>query len=267
MTLDMGQSSIIAYLSPMIKAFIVDDEPAAISTLRLMIERYIPEITILKTTNRPQEALELIAEFQPDLVFMDIQMPGMTGFDLLRQLSNIDFGIIFTTAFDQYAIEAIRFSALDYLLKPIDAEELKSAVHRFIERKTAEAKIRADLYQNLLHNIRTTQAEFKLAISSSDGMYFFHPNQIIRLEAESNYTRFYFTDKKPLIVAKTLGEYEEMLVPYGFLRTHRTHLVNRSFVQSFLPEGVLLMKDNSKVEISRRRKEEVLDSLKKPAGA
>jgi two-component system LytT family response regulator len=251
----------------MIKAFIVDDEPAAITTLRLMIERYIPEITILKTTNRPQEALELITEFQPDLVFMDIQMPGMTGFDLLRQLNNIDFGIIFTTAFDQYAIEAIRFSALDYLLKPIDAEELKSAVHRFTERKTAEAKIRADLYQNLLHNIRTTQSEFKLAISSSDGMYFFHPNQIIRLEAESNYTRFYFTDKKPLIVAKTLGEYEEMLVPYGFLRTHRTHLVNRSFVQSFLPEGVLLMKDNSRVEISRRRKEEVLESLKKPAGA
>jgi two-component system LytT family response regulator len=123
------------------------------------------------------------------------------------------------------------------------------------------------LYQNLLHNIRATQGEFKLAISSSDGMYFFHPNEIIRLEAESNYTRFYFTDKKPLIVAKTLGEYEEMLAPYGFLRTHRTHLVNRSFVQSFLPEGLLLMKDNSRVEISRRRKEEVLESLKNPAGA
>jgi two-component system LytT family response regulator len=121
----------------MIKAFAVDDEPAAISTLRLMIERYVPEITLLKTTNHPQEALDLIDEYQPDLVFMDIQMPGMTGFDLLRQLKSIDFGIIFTTAFDQYAIEAIRFSALDYLLKPLDGEELKSAVHRFIERKSA----------------------------------------------------------------------------------------------------------------------------------
>jgi len=250
----------------MIKAFAVDDEPAAISTLRLMIEQYIPEIGELKTTNRPQDALELIAAIKPDLVFMDIQMPGMTGFDLLRQLNTIDFGIIFTTAYDQYAIEAIRFSALDYLLKPIDAEELKAAVQRFAERKTAEEKTRAELYQNLLHNIRNTQAEFKLAISSSDGMYFFHPNQIIRLEAESNYTRFFFTDKKPLIVAKTLGEYEEMLVPYGFLRTHRTHLVNRNFVQSFLPEGVLLMKDNSRVEISRRRKEEVLGSLRKISG-
>lgn len=246
----------------MIKAFAVDDEPAAITTLSLMIERYVPEITSLKTTNNPQEALALIAAYKPDLVFMDIQMPGFTGFDLLRQLDHIKFEIIFTTAFDQYAIEAIRFSALDYLLKPLDAEELKLAVQRFIAHKNEAEKSRADLYDNLLHNIRTTQAEFKLAISSSDGIFFFNPNQIIRLEAESNYTRFFFTDKKPLIVAKTLGEYEELLAPHGFLRTHRTHLVNRRYVQSFQPEGFLLMKDNSKVEISRRRKEEVLDSLR-----
>ena len=246
----------------MIKAFAVDDEPAAISTLSLMIERYVPEITTLKTTNRPQDALEIIASYQPDLVFMDIQMPGLTGFDVLRQLDHIKFEIIFTTAFDQYAIEAIRFSALDYLLKPIDAEELKQAVQRFITNKSEAEKSRADLYDNLLHNIKATQAEFKLAISSSDGVFFFNPNQIIRLEAESNYTRFFFTDKRPLIVAKTLGEYEELLSPHGFLRTHRTHLVNRKYVQSFQPEGYLLMKDNSKVEISRRRKEEVLETLR-----
>lgn len=246
----------------MIRAFAVDDEPAAINTLRLMIERYTPEITTLQTTNRPNEALEMIASYKPDLVFLDIQMPGLTGFDLLRQLDRINFEIIFTTAYDQYAIEAIRFSALDYLLKPIDAEDLKTAVQRFVKNKTAAEKSRSELYENLLHNIRTTQAEFRLAISSSDGMYFFNPNQIIRLEAESNYTRFFFTDKKPLIVAKTLGEYEELLVPHGFLRTHRTHLVNRNYVQSFQPEGFLLMKDNSRVEISRRRKDEVLETLK-----
>src|SRR5690349_11646756 len=105
----------------MIKAFAVDDEPAAITTLSLMIERYVPEITSLKTTNRPLEVLETIESYKPDLVFMDIQMPGLTGFDVLRQLTEINFEIIFTTAYDQYAIEAIRFSALDYLLKPIDA--------------------------------------------------------------------------------------------------------------------------------------------------
>src|SRR5690349_817735 len=121
----------------MIRAFAVDDEPAAINTLRLMIERYTPEITTLQTTNRPNEALEMIASYKPDLVFLDIQMPGLTGFDLLRQLDRINFEIIFTTAYDQYAIEAIRFSALDYLLKPIDAEDLKTAVQRFVKNKTA----------------------------------------------------------------------------------------------------------------------------------
>lgn len=246
----------------MIKAFAVDDEPAAISTLSLMIERYLPEITTLKTTNLPQEAGEIIANYKPDLVFMDIQMPGFTGFDVLRQLQQINFEIIFTTAYDQYAIEAIRFSALDYLLKPIDAEELKAAVQRFINYQAANEKSRAELYDNLLHNIRNKKTEFKLAVSSSDGIFFFNPNQIIRLEAESNYTRFFFTDKRPLIVAKTLGEYDELLAPHGFIRTHRTHLVNRIYVESFQPDGFLVLKDNTKVEVSRRRKEEVLESLK-----
>ncbi len=246
----------------MIKALAIDDEPAAISTLKLMVEKYVPEITTLHTTNQPVHAVTMIKTLQPELVFLDIQMPVLTGFELLKQLDEINFEIIFTTAYDQYAIEAIRFSALDYLLKPIDAEDLKNAVARFIDNKNKKEQTRNDLYQNLLHNIKSSQAEFKLAISSSEGIYFYNPNQIIRLEAESNYTRFYFIDKKPLVVAKTLGEYEEMLSPHGFLRTHRTHLVNRSYVQSFIPEGFLLMKDNSKVEISRRRKEEILETLK-----
>ncbi len=246
----------------MIRALAIDDEPAAISTLQLMIEKYAPEITELRCTNEPREGIKLIKELAPQLLFLDIQMPVFTGFELIKQLDSIPFEIIFTTAYDQYAIEAIRFSALDYLLKPIDAEELKRAVRRFIEHQSQKEQSRKDLYKNLMHNIRSTQAEFKLAISSSEGIYFYNPNQIIRLEAESNYTRFYFTDKRPLVVAKTLGEYEEMLLPHGFLRTHRTHLVNRNYVQSFMPEGYLLMKDNSKVEISRRRKEEVLGTLK-----
>jgi two-component system LytT family response regulator len=246
----------------MIRAIAIDDEPAAISTLTLMIEKYVPEITELHTSNQPEHGLEMIRQLKPELVFLDIQMPVLTGFELLKQLDSIDFEIIFTTAYDQYAIEAIRFSALDYLVKPLDAEDLKRAVHRFVEHRDKKEQSRKDLYQNLLHNIKSTQSEFKLAISSSEGIFFYNPSQIIRLEAESNYTRFFFTDKKPLVVAKTLGEYEEMLGPHGFLRTHRTHLVNRTYVQSYMPDGFLLMKDNSKVEISRRRKEEVLGTLR-----
>jgi two-component system LytT family response regulator len=246
----------------MIRAFAVDDEPAAINTLKLMLKKYVPEITDLRTTCRPQDAMSLIELYKPELVFLDIQMPVFTGFELLKQFNHIDFEIIFTTAYDNYAIEAIRFSALDYLLKPIDAEELRVAVNRFLQNRVKAAKGKKEQYQNLLHNIRSPQPDFRLAISSSDGMYFFNPLQIIRLEAESNYTRFFFTDKKPLIVAKTLGEYEELLLPHGFIRTHRTHLVNRFHVQSFLPEGFLLMKDNCKIEISRRRKDEVIKNLK-----
>jgi len=246
----------------MIRAIAIDDEPAAISTLTLMIEKYAPEITELHTTNSPEHGLEMIRQLKPDLLFLDIQMPVLTGFELLKQLDSITFEIIFCTAYDQYAIEAIRFSALDYLVKPLDAEDLKTAIQRFILNRERKEQSRKDLYQNLLHNIRSTQSEFKLAISSSEGIFFYNPNQIIRLEAESNYTRFFFTDKKPLIVAKTLGEYEEMLSPHGFLRTHRTHLVNKTYVQSYMPDGFLLMKDNSKVEISRRRKDEVLGTLR-----
>ena len=227
-----------------------------------MTERYVPQITELRTTNRPQDAIALINEYQPELIFLDIQMPVFTGFDLLKELNTIPFEIIFTTAYDQYAIEAIRFSALDYLLKPIDAEELQMAVERYLIRRDKKEKQRTEIYQNLLHNIRNNQQAFKLAVSNSDGVYFYEPSQIVRLEAESNYTRFYFTDKKPQIVAKTLGEYEELLTAHGFIRTHRAHLVNRKHVESFDPEGYLLMRDRSRVEISRRRKEEVLGMLK-----
>jgi len=157
----------------MIRAFAVDDEPAAISTLELMIKHYVPEVTELQTTNHPQDAIALIEAYKPELVFLDIQMPVFTGFDLLKQLKHIDFEIIFTTAYDQYAIEAIRFSALDYLLKPIDAEELKIAIARFIESREKTGVGKREQYQNLLHNIHAAQPEFRLAISSSDGMFFF----------------------------------------------------------------------------------------------
>lgn len=246
----------------MIRALAIDDEPAATNTLRLMVDRYVPEITEFETTNNPQEAIQLLAAFKPDLVFLNIQMPVFTGFDLLKALPKIDFEIIFTTAFDQYAIQAIRYSALDYLLKPLDADELKASVQRFIETKSDTEKNRKMIYDNLLHNIKAGEHDYRLAVSRTEGTYFYEPNQIIRLEAESNYTRFFFTDKKPLVVAKTLGEYEELLGPQGFLRTHRTHLVNPQYVDAIANDGVLLMKDGSRVEISRRRREDVIQRLK-----
>lgn len=246
----------------MIKALIIDDEPSAVTTLQLLLERYVPEIKELKSTRDVQEGLELIKNFQPQLLFLDIQMPVMTGFELLKKVPEINFNIIFTTAYDHYAIEAIRFSALDYLLKPIDADELRAAADKFIIKKTLES-YHQSLYNNLLHNISANDnKDFRLALPTNKETVFCYPEEIIRLEGESNYTRFYFTDKKNLLTSRTLKEYEEILVTHGFVRAHKSHLVNKKHIVSYNAEGMLVMKDASRVEISRRRKEEVLAAIK-----
>lgn len=246
----------------MIKALIIDDEPAAVETLQLMIARYIPEITDLRSTNEPSEGIYLLKSWHPQLLFLDIQIPVMNGFDILRQFPQIHFSLIFTTAYDHYAIQAIRFSALDYLLKPIDADELRAAMDRFIARQT-DTRNEEPLYNNLLHNITVrNKGDFKLALSTTAGTYFYHPEEIIRLEGESNYTRFYFTRHKPLLTSRTLREYEDILVEYGFIRTHKSHLINKKHVVRISREGEIVMVDESHIEISRRRKEEVIGLLK-----
>lgn len=258
----MAICPIFCKLDTMIKALIIDDEPSAVNTLQLMLQRYIPEITILRATNDAQEGLLLIKSFQPNLLFLDIQMPVLNGFELLKKLSLFPFEIIFTTAHDQYAIQAIRFSALDYLLKPIDADELRTAFDKFLSRR-AEALSNQALYQNLMHNISAAdKKDFKLAVPTIDGTFFYFPDEIIRLEGESNYTRLYFTDKKPLLISRTLKEYEELLSEHGFIRVHKSHLVNKKHVVNYTTDGQLVLSDQSKVEISRRRKEEVMDALR-----
>ena len=246
----------------MIKALIIDDEPSAIKTLSLMIAHYLPEITEVKTTNDPHEGLLMLKNFQPHLLFIDIQMPLMTGFELLKQVPQINFNIIFTTAHDIYAIEAIRFSALDYLMKPIDADELRNAYDRFLEKQKTAAGSQ-HLYNNFIHNISVKdKKDFKLALPTTQGTFFYKPEDIIRLEGESNYTKFFFSDKTTLLTSHTMKDYEEILVTHGFIRVHKSHLVNKAHVTNYTTDGILTMADLSKVEISRRRKEEVKEQLK-----
>lgn len=245
----------------MIKALIIDDEPSAVNTLTLMLRYYAPEITELKSTTYPHEGLQLIQNFKPSLVFLDIQMPYLNGLDLLKSLPQIDFGIIFTTAHDQYAIEAIRFSALDYLLKPLDGDELRMSIDRFLGRSTSPSN-RA-LYNNFLHNISVSdKKDFKLALPSTEGTYFYIPDEIVRLQGENNYTNFFFTSHKPMLVPYTLKKYEEILSDHDFIRVHKSHMVNKKHVVRSLPDGLLEMVDHSRVEISRRRKKTVMEALK-----
>ncbi len=247
----------------MIKAIIIDDEPAAINTLRLMLERYVPEITELYYTSNPLEGIELLKKHQPSLLFLDIQMPTLSGFDLLKRIQPVNFNIIFTTAHDQYAIEAIRFSALDYLLKPIDADELCTAVKKFVEKEMISENRKLQ-YSNLVNNISSaSRKDFKLAVNTTSGINFFLTYEIVRLEAQSNYTKIFFLNSKPIVTSKTLKDYEEILVNHGFIRTHKSHLVNPLHIINYMSDGLLTMADESKVEISRRRQHEVIELLKK----
>jgi two-component system, LytTR family, response regulator len=246
----------------MIRILIVDDEPSARNVLEMLIEKHIVGVKELKTCASPEEALAAIPVFKPSLLMLDIEMPHMNGFDLLNSIGHWDFDVIFTTAYDKYAIKAIRFSALDYLLKPIDILDLQNAINRHIIKKEFQPLQQEKLVGNLISNLQQKDAAaFKLALSTMEGVFFFAPSQIIRCEGENNYTRFYFPDRKPLLVSRTMKEFEEILSEHDFIRVHKSHLVNRAFVNHLDKEDLLWLTDGSHIVVSRRKKEEVLKVL------
>lgn len=245
----------------MIKILIIDDEDAAGNILKVLIEKYITAPIQILYCQNAKEALVQLPIFCPSLVMLDIQMPNMNGFDFLNSISDHNFDVIFTTAFDQYAIKAIRFSALDYLLKPIDVIELQTAVNRHIDKQKNQGQ--QLLVTNLISNLKQKDSKnFKLALSISEGVFFFDPMEILYCEGENNYTRFTFTKHKPMMVSKTLGEYEELLAEHGFLRIHKSHLVNAEYVAKVDKEGMVIMTDGKQLTISKRRKEAIMLTLK-----
>ncbi|MEO6284317.1 MAG: LytTR family DNA-binding domain-containing protein [Dyadobacter sp.] len=245
----------------MIKALIVDDEPKARSVLAFYLENKIEEITQIREAESVDQALLMLKTFKADIVFLDVQMPGKNGFDLLRSLDRPQFEVIFTTAYNQYAIQAIRFSALDYLLKPVDPDELRASVNRYLKKQGSEQN--GVLYNNLIQNIAHKKAnEFRLAIPYQDGVAFLSLNEIIRLQGEGNYTNIFIKGQNAVLSSRTLKYYEEMLDEFGFIRTHKSHLVNPKFVSKLMADhDVLELLDGARVEISRRKKEEVIRQL------
>lgn len=246
----------------MLKVLLIDDEERATDALQLMIGKFIPEIDQVAVCNDARRAAEMIHSWQPSLVFLDIRMPYLTGFDLLNTIPVKKFKVIFTTAYNEYAIKAIRFSAFDYLLKPVDVEELINAVKRFVQ-VNADYSLQQALLQNILYNMQTPeQGELRLALPTREGVHYVLPHEIVHCEALGNYTKFYVSGNRQFIISKTLGEYEELLTPYQFIRTHKTHLVNKTFISFMDHDGFIVLKDSTKIEVSRRRKEEVMNSLK-----
>lgn len=241
---------------------IVDDEPGNRENLRRMLEKHCPHLVLLGECASVKEARDAIVQKQPDLIFLDIRMGDGTGFTLLESLGDFSPEVIFVTAYDEYAIQAIRFSALDYLLKPIDTQELIRAVQkasRVIAHKQQNLRM-----QNLLQNALRPDKKKKIALAVSDKIEFVEISDIIRCEADSNYTTFYLKQGKKLLVSKTLKEYDELLTPYNFLRVHQSHLINIDEIKSLVKTdgGYILMNDGSSVSISRQRRNYVMEMLK-----
>lgn len=244
----------------MIRILIVDDEPAAGNILKLLIDKHITAEKEMMYCSSPEEALAALPAFKPTLVMLDIEMPGMNGFDFLNLAGNWSFDVIFTTAYDRYAIKAIRFSALDYLLKPIDIPELQNAVNRHIVKSNyTDSNNQSKLVNNLMNNLnQKNPAHFKLAISIKEGVFLYEPANIICLEGINNYTRLFVQNEKPVLVSRTLKEYEDILTEHGFLRVHKSFLVNTAHIKKMDNEGVLWMSQDLSIPVSRRKRAEVL---------
>lgn len=241
----------------MLKILIVDDEAAAGNILKVLIEKHIPVAKEILYCNSPENALEMMTKFKPGLVMLDIEMPGMNGFDFLNSAVDWNFDVIFTTAFDKYAIKAIRFSALDYLLKPVDIVELQNAINRHIIKQDFQTNNKP-LFKSLIENIQQKNpAHFKLAVSVKEGVFLFELKNIICLEGQNNYTKFYFDDRKHLLVSKTLKEYDDILIEHHFVRVHKSFLVNEIHVKKIDNEGLLWLTNDVCVPISRRKKTDV----------
>lgn len=245
-----------------IKAIIVDDEQHCIDALRTMLQKKCPEVTVLGGVNSVKDARDMIAELQPDVVFLDVEMPHQNGFELLKLFDKITFDVIFTTAYEQYALKAIKFNALDYLLKPFSVKELQDAISKCVSRRNGQAgEQTTSPIEVFLQNMKTLhQTHKKIALPTINGLVFMPVQNIVRCESTGNYTRIFFTDKKNLMVSRPLKEFEELLTDVDFFRVHNSHLINLQQMQSYIQGegGFALMSDGTQVEVSRRRKADFL---------
>jgi two-component system, LytTR family, response regulator len=246
----------------MITASIVDDEPYSCEALVTLLERYCPEVKVLDICNSGATALQSIRRQKPQILFLDIEMPHMNGFQLLEKLPEIDFDLIFTTSYDQYAIKAIRFSALDYLLKPIDQEELKKAVQKAVSGVKHPLPEQIEILLEKL-NHPTIAVNKKIAIPTMEGLQMVLVENIINCESDRNYSVLFLKNKQKIIASRSLKEIEEMLYDYSFVRVHHSHLVNLNEVEKYIKGegGYLLMSDGTTVDVSRSRKELLLKKL------
>lgn len=241
-----------------LNAILVDDELSSLQNLQQKLKEFCPDISVMAMAQKPEEALLLIRQHKPDVIFLDIEMPRMNGFRMLDELGDYDFEIVFTTAYNHYAVEAIRISAFDYLTKPVAIKDLQNTVERLVKDRNVHTREKVDLLKNSLNSVKSQ--DDKIAVPTADGLEFIPIRQIIHIESSSNYSKLFFADGKSLLVTRLLGDFEVMLLPYKFFRVHNSHLINLTCIRKYIrgDGGQVIMQNGDVVDVSRRKKEEFL---------
>lgn len=244
------------------KAVIIEDEERSTIVLQNLLETYCPDVKVVGNATSVQDGIKTVNALQPDILFLDVQIVGGTGFDILEKLNNTRVSVIFTTAYDHYALKAFKFSAIDYLLKPIDIDELKIAVKKVTapnQQAEDEFKIK-----NLLSNIKNPSEDPVLLVSTLEAVEFVRIREIIRCEAQGAYTQLILKDTKSVMVSKVIKEFEFLLQEYGFYRVHQSHLINLREVRKYIKsENYLLMRDGAQIQLARSRKDDFFNVLHK----
>lgn len=250
----------------MIRTIIIDDEPSSVNVLSLLLKKNCrQDVQIVATTNSPHLGKVLIEEHQPDLVFLDIEMPGMSGIDLLRSFTEPNFRCVFITAFDAYAVEAFRLSAIDYLLKPVEADDIVRVIEKIkndIRKNENTIHVQLQNLQKLLlqNNI---DSETKIGIGMADKIVFVNIPEILYCEAQGAYTNVYLKDGKKIVASKSLGDFESQLNSHKFFRIHHSTLINLNHIKEFqrFDGGYVVMENNAKLEVSQRKRKDFLDAI------
>jgi len=246
----------------MIKAVLIDDEKNALEMLEWQLHNYCPQIDIAAICNTADKGIAAIRQHQPRVIFLDIEMPKKNGFEVLQQFPEPFFEVIFTTAYNQFALKAFRFAALDYLLKPIDADDLVNAVKRF-EKKVSPGNFQQQLDILIQQYKQPNALPDRVSFSTQQAVHFIKPETIVYCQSDSNYTSLYFADKTKMVVSKTLKEVEEMLLHYHFLRVHHSYIINTKEVTRYIKAdgGAVEMSNGAQIPISRQKKDEVMQLL------
>jgi two-component system, LytTR family, response regulator len=248
----------------MIRCVLIDDESNSLEMMEWLLKTYCPQVKIEAMCNAASKGIEAINKYKPDLVFLDIEMPHMNGFDMLEQFDKLSFDVVFCTAYDQFAIKAFKYSALNYLLKPVDPEDLKETIRRIEERKTTPSKEQVELlFQNIKQATKPTTQ--RIALTTGDGMIFVPTQDILYCTAESNYTSVVLTGGKKVLVSKVLKEIDETLSGADFFRVHNSYLINLNHIKKYVrgEGGYIIMDDGANISISRSKRQEFMDQFSK----